>query len=238
MLDCRKRGQRPIVPCASGQRSAGLNTRVERPLGARAAGPSPGQPRLAARHMRAGGPRSRRAPTPCLVPWACAHRSPGANARVERALGPRAAGPHPAGEPRLTARHAGQRPAVPASTNAVPCSLGLRAPEPRGERSRGTSPGSAGRWPASPGEPRLAARMRAGGPHSRRAPTPRFVPSRPRAGEGRVTHSYAVNHTQVGQPGSAAAASVAHWYCGVSARTPRLSRRMTSSFQPSSVAHL
>ena len=48
-----------------------------------------------------------------------------------------------------------------------------------------------GRWPASPGEPRLAARMRAGGPRPRRGPTPCRVPSRPRPGDRRVTRSHA-----------------------------------------------
>ena len=41
---------------------------------------------------------------------------------------------------------------------------------------RPDNPGSAGRWP-HPREPRLSARMRTGGPRSRRRSTPRLVPS-------------------------------------------------------------
>ena len=41
------------------------------------------------------------------------------------------------------------RPREPRPGDAL--SLRVPAPEPRVERSRGTSPGSAGRWPASPG---------------------------------------------------------------------------------------
>ena len=46
-----------------------------RTLGPRAAGPHPREPRLSAR-MRASGPRSRRGPTPRLVPCASAGRRP------------------------------------------------------------------------------------------------------------------------------------------------------------------
>ena len=89
MLDCRKRGQRPIVPCASGQRSPGLNTRVERALGARAAGP---RPRGAAPDGAACGP---------------AARAPGEDQR--RALFPHVRGPARAGLPLLRRQpHAGR----------------------------------------------------------------------------------------------------------------------------------
>ena len=118
------------------------------------------------------------------------------NFRGTTTLGARAAGPLPRGTAPGGA-DAGQRPALPA-TNAAP-----RALASAGRRLPGSllpwngNLGSAGRWPAFPGEPRLAARMRAGGPRSRR-PTPRLVPSRPRPGDRRV--HYRRGTTTLGAP--------------------------------------
>ena len=60
-----------------------------------------------------------------------------------------------------------------------------------GAESKTGAPGSAGRWPASPGSRAWRRGMRAGRPRSRRRPTPRLVPSRPRAGDRRVAHFHA-----------------------------------------------
>ena len=218
----RERQRRALFPACPGTEAAGWTLPRNEP---RERGPPariPGEPRLAAR-VRAGGPRSQGAPTSCLVPCVSGHRGRGVDASAERAPGARAAGPHPRGTAPGGAC-AGRRPALPGSANVVPCSLRVRAPRPRGGRFHGTSPGSTGRWPASPGnrawrrvcgpaaraprerqrralfpacpgteaagwtlprneprergpparihgEPRLAARVRAAGPRSRRGPT-------------------------------------------------------------------
>ena len=130
--------------------------------------------------MRASGPRSRR-PTPRLVP----SRPRAGDCRVHycrgmATLGARAAGPLSPGN-RAWRRGCGPAARAPGGPTQCRCSLASA-----GRRLPGSllpwngNLGSAGRWPAFPGEPRLAARMRA------RRPTPRLVPSHPRAGDCRV----------------------------------------------------
>ena len=86
--------------------------------------------------------------------------------------------------------------------------------------SHGTSPGSAGRWPASPGSRAWRRGMRAGRPRSRRGPTPRLVPSRPRPGDRRFATRMerALGARAVGpHPRGAAPGGAA---CGRAARAP------------------
>ena len=103
--------------------------------------------------MRAGGPRSRRRPTPRLVPSrprARDRRVPCCMEQITPIENKRVFGPR---------------------FNTIHMIEAACEPRERGPLAR------------IPGEPRLAARKRASGPRSRRGPTPRRVPSRPWAGD-------------------------------------------------------
>ena len=168
---------------------------------------SPGS-RAWRRGMRAGRPRSRRGPTLRLVP---SRRRPGGR-RVTHSHGtsPGSAGRWPA-SPGSRAWRRGMRAGRPRSRRGPTLRLVPSRRRPGGRRvrySHGTSPGSAGRWPASPGSRAWRRGMRAGRPRSRRGPTLRLVPSRRRPGGRRVTHSHGTSPGSAGRwpasPGSRA----------------------------------